>query len=134
MHVEIAMEPLKTGEILRIECLTAPDEERAGQIKSFLAHKPSSYRWHIDAAFAGECDDLETRFYIGLLDGQLVGIIMTVEARGVGILGHVRTREDQRRKGICQAIMSHKMQDFRQRGGHVLLLGTGYQSPAYHIY
>jgi hypothetical protein len=30
--------------------------------------------------------------------------------------------------------MAHQMDDFRTRNGHVLLLGTGYQSPAYWIY
>ncbi len=134
MRNEIAVETLKTGEALQIECVLTPDTERADQIKPFLGHKPRNYLGHIEAAFAGACDGLETRFYIGLLDGQMVGNVMTVESQGVGILGHVHTRSDQRRKGICQSIMRHQMQDFRDRGGHVLLLGTGYRSPAYHIY
>ena len=135
MHNILAMQTLKTGEALQIECVLAPDADRETQIIPFLAHKPGEYRTHIEAAFsAGACDGLETRFYVGLLDGQVVGNIMTVEAHGVGILGHVNTREDQRRKGICQAIMARQMDDFRERNGHVLLLGTGYQSAAYHIY
>ncbi len=135
MHTRIATETLKTGETLQIECVLAPDAERAEQIKPFLAHKPLNYLGHIEAAFAGECDDLETRFYIGLGDdGQMVGNIMTTEVNGVGLFGHVHTRQDQRRKGICNAIMRHQMEDFRQRGGHVLLLGTGYESPPYWIY
>lgn len=134
MHTTLAAETLKTGEQLTIECVLPPDGERDAQIRPFLAHKPPHYREHIEAALTGNCDDLETRFYIGLLSGEIVGNIMTVEANGVGILGHVHTREDQRRKGICDAIMRHQMEDFRRRNGHVLLLGTGYQSPAYHIY
>ena len=134
MHTEIAVEILKTGETLRIEQVTPPDEERESQILPFLGHKPPNYRAHIEAAFADACDDLETRFTIGLLDNQVVGNIMTVESGGVGIFGHVFTREDQRRKGICQKILGHLMADFRARGGHILLLGTGYQSAAYWIY
>lgn len=134
MHTVLATETLKTGEALQIECVLAPDADRKAQIVPFLAHKPDNYRAHVEAAFAGACDGLETRFYVGLLEGQIVGNIMTVEANGVGILGHVNTREDQRRKGICQAIMARQMHDFRERNGHVLLLGTGYQSAAYHIY
>lgn len=135
MHTILATETLKTGETLRVESVLAPDTEREAQIRPFLGHKPPNYFGHIAAALAGECDGLETRFYIGLLDdGLMVGNVMTVEANGVGILGHVNTREDQRRKGICQAIMGHQMEDFRQRGGHVLLLGTGYESPPYWIY
>jgi hypothetical protein len=134
MHTEIAAETLKSGETLHIELVMPPDAERSPQIEPFLAHKPPNYRAHTEAAFAGACDGLETRYYIGMLDGQMVGNIMTVEAGGVGIFGHVHTRSDQRLKGICRAIMNHQMHDFRKRGGHVLLLGTGYQSAAYNIY
>ncbi len=134
MNTTLATETLKTGERLTVECVLAPDAEREAQIRPFLGHKPANYRAHIEAALTGQCDALETRFYIGLLDGEMVGNIMTVESAGIGIFGHVHTREDQRRKGICDAIMRHQMDDFRRREGHVLLLGTGYQSPAYRIY
>jgi GNAT superfamily N-acetyltransferase len=130
----MAAERLKTGEVMQIACVQTPDAECAAQIRPFLAHKPPGYQGHIEAAFADRCDALETRFYIGLIDGQMVGNIMTVETDGVGIFGHVHTRQDQRRKGICSHIMRHQMEEFRRRGGHVLLLGTGYQSPAYRIY
>ncbi|HEV2472917.1 MAG TPA: hypothetical protein VGS41_09645 [Chthonomonadales bacterium] len=125
---------LKTGEALRIECIVAPDNARARLIELFLQHKPGPYRAHIRAALANECGDLETRFYIGLLNAELVGNIMTTEYRGIGILGHVHTRQDQRRKGICSAIMSRQMADFDFRHGSTLLLGTGYKSAAYRIY
>lgn len=135
MHEELATETLRSGEAMRVERVAAPDAEREKQILPFLGHKPGGYRAHIEASFAGKCDELETRYYVGLTDDAgMVGNIMTVESGGVGILGHVHTREDQRRKGICNAIMAHQMEDFRQRGGHVLMLGTGYQSPPYRIY
>ena len=134
MNTTLATETLRTNERLTIECVAAPEPGREAQIRPFLGHKPANYRAHIEAALTGQCDALETRFYIGLLDGEMVGNIMTVEAGGIGIFGHVHTREDQRRKGICDAIMRHQMAEFRSRDGHVLLLGTGYQSPAYRIY
>lgn len=134
MQRTIGTEILKSGETLQIECVLAPDEQREVQIRPFLGHKPGEYRAHIEASFAGACDDLETRYYIGLIDGVMVGNIMTVEAGSTGIFGHVHTREDQRRKGICQAIMGHQMADFRERGGQVLLLGTGFESAPYWIY
>jgi hypothetical protein len=134
MHVEIARETLKTGETLSVEIVIPPDAERGPQIEPFLGHKPPNYRAHTERALAGWCDELETRYYIGLIDGQMVGNIMTVETGGVGIFGHVHTRSDQRLKGICRAIMGHQMADFRQRDGRVLLLGTGYRSAPYNIY
>lgn len=134
MRTVLAEKTLRTGERLTIECVLAPEPTREAQIRPFLGHKPPNYLAHIEAALAGQCDALETRFYIGLTDDAMIGNIMTVETNGVGIFGHVNTRQDQRRKGICDAIMQVQMEDFRQRSGRVLLLGTGYQSPAYRIY
>lgn len=125
---------LKTGEEMLIEHVIAPDSVRKEQIRPFLQHKGSHWNGHIAAALEGECDELETHFYIGLIDDEMVGNIMTVESRGVGIFGHVNTLEAHRRKGICSHIMKHQMEDFRTRNGRVLLLGTGYQSAAYYIY
>jgi hypothetical protein len=79
-------------------------------------------------------DALETRFYVGKLDGHVITNIMTVEHEGIGILGHVFTLPDQRRKGACKGAMAYQMEDFRQRNGHALYLGTGYNGHPYHIY
>jgi hypothetical protein len=59
---------------------------------------------------------------------------MTVEARGVGILGHVYTRPEHRRQGIATQLMAAQMEDFLRRGGRILTLGTGYDTPPYWIY
>ncbi|HAA73566.1 TPA: hypothetical protein DCE37_00380 [Candidatus Latescibacteria bacterium] len=40
----------------------------------------------------------------------------------VGLFGHVFTKPEERRKGAANALM----EDFRQRGGKALYLGTGY--------
>jgi GNAT superfamily N-acetyltransferase len=134
MYTHLDTETLKTGETLEIGLVEAPDETLAGQIERLLAHKGEEWREHIHAALQGETDRLETRFYLGLLDGESVANIMTVESLGVGILGHVFTRPEHRRKGICRAVMARQMEHFRQRGGHVLTLGTGFDSPPYWIY
>jgi hypothetical protein len=51
-----------------------------------------------------------------------------------GILGHVFTRPDQRRRGICTHLMAAATDDFRASGALAMSLGTGYDSPPYHIY
>src|SRR5207248_6496886 len=99
-----------------------------------LVHKGSGFEVHMRMALRGETDRLETRYYLGMLEGVPVANVMTVESDGVGILGHVFTRPEHRRKGICQAIMGRLMEDFRQRNGRVLLLGTGFESAPYWIY
>ncbi len=134
MRSLLATVTLKTGEEMQIEHVLAPDSERKEQIRPFLQHKGSYWGAHIAAALEGECDELETHFYIGLIGDEMAGNIMTVESKGAGIFGHVNTLEAHRRKGVCSHIMQYQMEDFRARNGRVLLLGTGYQSAAYHIY
>lgn len=125
---------LKDGGRLEIGVVEAPDAEHAEEISSFLGHKGGLWEWHIERAVAGPLDDLETRFYVGKFEGGVVSQIMTVESGGVGILGHVFTEPENRRRGACQAVMEAQMSDFEGRGGQALYLGTGFDSPPYHIY
>lgn len=134
MYRVLGEERLKTAERLEIGVVEAPDEEHADQIVPFLAHKPPPYDDHIRRCLREPLDELETFFYVGKLDGTIVTNIMTVEYEGVGILGHVFTIPAHRRKGACDALMRYQMEDFRKRGGRLLHLGTGFDSPPYHIY
>jgi predicted N-acetyltransferase YhbS len=134
MYTRLGEERLKSGEIAEIGVVKTPDAEFGDRIGHLLAHKGGEWQVHMDAALAGETDLLETRYYLALLDGVPIGNVMTVEYRGAGILGHVFTVPQHRRKGVCQAIMQRQMEDFRERKGGVLLLGTGFESPAYWIY
>src|SRR5689334_12172317 len=134
MYEKLGEQTLKTGETLEIGLVTAPDDAHMAGVQDLLGHKGGEWNEHIHAALAGDTDALETRFYLGLLEGRPAANIMTVERHGVGILGHVFTRPEERRKGICQAVMARQMDHFRARDGHVLLLGTGFESPPYWIY
>src|SRR5262249_56726937 len=67
-------------------------------------------------------------------DGEIITQVMIVGAAGAGILGHVFTRPDQRRKGAYQLLMAHQMRDTAARRFRVLTLGTGFDSPPYWIY
>ena len=125
---------LKTGERMEVGVITAPDTPHAEAVKQFLGHKPGNYKWHIERCVTEILDVLETRFYVGKLDGDVITNIMTVEYEGVGILGHVFTLPKQRRKGACKGVMAYQMEDFRQRSGGALYLGTGYNSHPYYIY
>jgi len=134
MYRMLGEDRLKTGETLEIGVVLAPDAEHAESITPFLSHKPSPYDEHIRRSLREPLDELETRFYVGKLNGEIITNIMTVEHVGVGILGHVFTAPPHRRKGACDAVMRLQMEDFRRRGGRILHLGTGFDSPPYHIY
>ena len=134
MYDKLGEVTLKTGEEMEIGVITAPDELHAEEVKQFLGHKPGNYKWHIERCVTEVLDALETRFYVGKLNGDMITNIMTVEFEGVGILGHVFTLPEQRRKGACKGVMGYQMEDFRQRTGRALYLGTGYNSHPYYIY
>ena len=124
----------KDGAEIEIGLVTAPDLDLCNSILQLLSHKSPDTKYHLAAALDGKTGELETRFYLGMLDGQPVANITTMESRGVGILGHVFTRPEHRRRGICREVMARQMHEFRSRGGTVLLLSTGFESHPYWIY
>lgn len=133
MYYKLSDAKLKTGENLEIGVVIAPDINHRDGILKVLNHKGEPWLSHVDKALNGEIKELETRFYVGKLNGNIVGNIMTVEYNHTGILGHVFVVPEQRRKHICSLIMEQQMEDFKHRGG-ILLLGTGYNTHPYWIY
>ena len=134
MYRKLATERLKSGEEMEIGVVVSPDEEHVSQLTSFLGHKGKDWVWQVESTLKGKCPDLDAYFYVGKINGDVVGNISTWEYERSGIFGHVFTQPDHRRKGVCKAIMAHQMEDFRRRGGGLLILGTGYDSPPYWIY
>lgn len=134
MYIPLGTATLKTGQEMEIGVVQGPDHEYADRLREFLGHKPDSFKRHIALSLAGPLEELETRFYIGRLGPSIITQVMTVEYAGVGLLGHVFTRPEHRRQGAYRAVMARQMEDFRRRGGQLLLLGTGYESPPYWIY
>ncbi len=134
MYNKLGETVLKTNERMEVGVVTAPDEPHAEEVKQFLGHKGGNWEWHIERCVIESLDALETRFYVGKVDGSIITNIMTVEHQGIGILGHVFTMPDQRRKGACKGVMAYQMEDFRRRKGYALYLGTGYNSHPYYIY
>ncbi|MGC8668044.1 MAG: GNAT family N-acetyltransferase [Chthonomonadales bacterium] len=147
---------LKSGEKLEIVRVSSPDTQEAQAVrdlleerpaplppefrylfqavKELLAHKSPEWHTHMDAALRGDTGGLQTRFYLGVLDGRPVANVLTSEQHGIGIVSHVFTHPQHRQKGICRAVMGAQMEDFRARGGRALLLGTGFETPPYWIY
>ena len=125
---------LSGGERAELVLVMAPQEPDTLEVRSLLGHKGGVWEYHIDRALSGELEGLETRFYLAVVDGLAVSNVMTVEWGGAGILGHVFTRPEWRRRGLCDALFGVLQPHFVARGGRRLLLGTEYDSPAYHIY
>ncbi|MCY3556536.1 MAG: GNAT family N-acetyltransferase [Gemmatimonadetes bacterium] len=156
MYTPIADKTLRTGETLAIGVVLAPDDpapdertpmdnhapaddhgpdaDHASLVRPILAHKSRNDQWHLDEVFAGRVSALETRFYLGRLNDRSVCNIMVSEHDGIGILSHVYTAPEHRRKGIARFVMTEQMADFNARSGRYLTLSTGYDTHPYHLY
>ncbi|MXY50760.1 MAG: GNAT family N-acetyltransferase [Gemmatimonadetes bacterium] len=144
MYTPIADKTLRTGETLEIGVVLAsgdhaPDDDEAPDnhaplVRPILAHKSSNEQWHLDEVFAGRVGPLETRFYLGRLNNRSVCNIMVSEHDGIGILSHVYTAPEHRRKGIARLVMTEQMADFKDRCDRYLTLSTGYGTHPYYLY
>jgi len=135
MYQKLQDETLKNGERVELGLLTGPDQSKlAGQVKALLGHKGKIWQWQIEQSLGQQFKDAQSRFYIALRNGQPLANVMTVEAFGIGIFGHVYARPEERRKGLSDRIIGTLVKDFRARAGKALYLGTGFDSPAYHLY
>ena len=135
MHEVIAGHKLSTGEEMSTIRVTAPDLEYKDAILSLIGHKEPYWLVPVSEAMEGKIEVLKTYCYLAFLGGQLVGNITTAEALGepVGMLQHVFTVPEHRRKGIASFLMQDLIADFRARRGRALYLGTGYGSEAHRI-
>lgn len=125
---------LKDGTAVEVRLVAPPEAPLAETMHDFLAHKGMPWQIHWQKAFAGECDDLQTRFYLLTIDGQPISNIMTVESAGIGIFGHVFTKPFWRGKGAASILMKTVCDDFICRDGIALYLGTGYDSMPWRLY
>jgi GNAT superfamily N-acetyltransferase len=128
---------LKSGEAMRIVRVDAPDSAWKDRILPFLGHKGEPWLWQLEIALEQSLGACAQRYYLGVLEsGEVVGNIMSTESMEppIGILGHVFTPPEHRRKGICSHLMAALTGDFRARGGRAMFLHTGYDTPPYHIY
>jgi len=134
MYTPLGEGRLKTGERLHLGVVAAPDDDWLPALIPFLGHKSADFRAHVRQALEGPLDGLSTCFYVGTVDGRLVCQAMVVGGGGVGIVGHVRTLPEERRKGACSQVFSRLMEDSPRRGYRVLCLSTGFETPPYRIY
>lgn len=132
MYRKIEDVTLKNGERAELGVVLGPDE--AIELRHLLGHKGSVWKWQIEQSLDRKFEHVESRFYTLSKAGRPFANVMTVESHGAGIFGHVYTAPEERRKGAAEIIQRHQMADFKQRGGRALYLGTGYDTPPFHLY
>jgi hypothetical protein len=125
---------LRTGEIMEVYMVRTPDPHYGRDIVSFLSMSiPNEelWLWHLNLAIHGELDELESRFYIGLLTNRIISNVTTWKYGAIGIVGHLFTVEEHRRKGACTGLMKAVIQDFRKHDGKILI--GGFRETSYPI-
>jgi hypothetical protein len=98
---------------------------------SFLTNLNKLWRCHLKLAIRGETDELEARFYLGVVKDRIIGNVSSWEYGSIGLLAHMLTAEDYRGRGACTAVMKAQMKDFRDRGGRILI--GGFRPTSYRI-
>lgn len=137
MFDDLGQVVLRDGEIAGLGVVRAPDEEWRGRVEHLLGHKGEVWRWQVRQMLAGQPQVLaqaEPFFYVLHRDHAPLANIMTIEARGVGVLGHVFTLHRERGRGAASLLMEALLRHFRERGGQALYLSTGFNSNAFRIY
>lgn len=133
MYRDLETVRLKDGTEVQAGVVVGPDTEWADRVEELLSHKGSTWRWGNEMAMRHDLG-IDCLYYILHRDGEPFANMMNIEFRGVGLFGHVFTKPDERQNGAASALMPLLMDDFRSRGGQMLLLGTGYDSHPYHLY
>ena len=124
---------LRDGDEVELGVIRGPDAEWADRLCELLGHKGDPWNWQNRRVLTDDLS-IETYYHVLHRDGAPFANIFSGEFKGVGVFGHVWTRPEDRKKGAAALLMRHHAQRFRERDGKALFLGTGYDSPAYHIY
>ncbi len=133
MYERLGVVELKGGEKVEAGVVIGPDPQWADRVCDLLSHKGEVWAWG-NAECLRQNLGIDVRYYVLHRDGVPFANIMTVSHYGVGHFGHVYTVPEDRRQGAASSLMSLLMEDFRQRHGQALFLGTGFDSAPYHIY
>ncbi|MBT3342473.1 MAG: GNAT family N-acetyltransferase [Gemmatimonadetes bacterium] len=133
MYESLAEVTLKDGERVEAGVVVCPDAEWAERIEALLGHKGDVWRWQNRCCARDELG-IDARYYLLHRDGVPFANMLTATFRGVGHFGHVFTTPEDRRKGAARQLMGLLIDEFRRRQGRALYLGTGFDSPPYHIY
>ncbi|MCE5277977.1 MAG: GNAT family N-acetyltransferase [Planctomycetaceae bacterium] len=124
---------LKDGRSVERGVVVGPDEGWAKKILPLLGHKGGVWNWQNERLLTSETP-VNPRFFVLCEDGRPFANVMTCDVGGVGLLGHVYTDPARRRLGASSLLMESAMADFAARDGQAMFLGTGYDSPPWHIY
>lgn len=103
---------------------------------SLLWHKGSPWVEDIRRRVEGEMGGADDHFFVALCEGQMVATSWYTVSESdpkLGLIGHIYTQPEYRRRGISLRLVQAAMADFLERGGQVMQLftSTPYTVPLY---
>lgn len=127
---------LKSDEDAEIYKVICPQPDWKTRLLRRLLHKGDIWQKPMNLALESGLEGLTMNFFVLELDEEIVGNITTVEAleQPIALLQHVFTDPEHRRKGVCSHLMTAVCEDFQERDGRAMYLGTGYDTPPFWIY
>jgi GNAT superfamily N-acetyltransferase len=133
MYESLGYVQLKTGERVEAAAVTGPDPEWASRVLDLLGHKEGVWTEQNRQAITTDLG-IDVHFYLLHRDNVPFANVTVTDFAGVGILGHVYTVADDRRKGAASLLFDKLMGHVRGRDCKALYLCTEYESPAYRLY
>jgi GNAT superfamily N-acetyltransferase len=124
---------LKSGETVELCVVKAPDPEWAPRVIDLLGHKGDIWNKQNRQTLTMDLG-VNIHYYLLQRDNVPFSNILVSDYQGMGMLGHVWTVPDDRRKGAASILMEKVISHFAQRGGKAMILATAYDSAPYHIY
>lgn len=124
---------LKSGEVVDLSIIYGADATWLEPIEHLFAHKGEPWSWQNHQFLTGKVD-FDTRYYVLHRKDIPFAAMLLSEHRGVGVLNHVWTKFDDRGKGASSSLMKYLLDGFKARRGKMMVLQTGFDSVAYHMY
>lgn len=133
MYETRAQLTLKDGE--RVECgvVTGPDDAWAQHLEPLLGHKGGFWNWQNSQALRTH-SGLDARFHILHRAGAPFANVSIFSSGKAGLLSHVWTKPEDRKKGASHLLLDSAMSEFAKCGGQALFLGTEPDGVAHGIY
>ena len=128
MIIEKAEEKLKTGEVLTIKILKPPLEEYVSRLEKYTQEKmpwAQDNKKRFRGELVKECKDL---YFIGEIKNEIVSLMWYTVSGDVGTYGMVSTKEQHRKKGICNCLMKHCLK-FIDKEKDLLAIYLGVTNP-----
>lgn len=133
MYHDLGTQELRSGVAATLARIDGPESAWAGRLGGLLGHKGEPWNWQNTELLTRECG-VSACFHILHRDEAPFANVIVVSCAGVGLLGHVYTKPEDRGQGAARILMRSALEHFRASNGEALYLFTEHDSAPFRIY